>query len=87
MSANLDNPSIAIWIDESTQQVKVDFRPQKLSPAEYGVVLSSLFLHIARLFVETNPQATEDQILAELQKGIDAGLMHRIDTVLPAKAH
>lgn len=80
-------PSIAIWIDPTTQQVKVDFRSQTLAPAEYGIVISSLLLHIARLFSESNPQSSVDEILAELQKGVAAGLMHRTDMVLPAKAH
>lgn len=83
----MDKPSIAIWIDPETQQVKTDFRSQHLSPAEYGVVIASLLVHIARLFVETNPQVSEDQILAEIQKGVAAGLTHRDDIVLPAKAH
>ena len=84
----MDNkPSITIWIDTETQQVKTDFRSQHLTPAEYGIVLASLLVHIARLFAESNPQASEDDLLKEIQKGIAVGLSQRADMILPAKSH
>lgn len=46
----MNKPSLAIWIDPLTQEVKTDFMPQTLRPAEYGVVLSVAVVHIARLF-------------------------------------
>lgn len=76
-------PSISIWIDPSTQAVKVDFTPQMLQPAEYGVVLSAFVVHLAREFSRDNPNATEDVILAEILRGLKAGLDQRADMVLP----
>jgi hypothetical protein len=87
-SANTSSqPSITIWIDPATTNVSVQFNPQQLTPAEYGVVIATLLVHIARLFRESNPAHTEDQLLVEIYKGIDAGLAHRKDFVLPSKAH
>lgn len=87
MNEPQDRPSIVIWIAEDTQLVKVDFRPQHLQPAEYGIVISSLLVHIARLFVESNAHSTEDKVLGELTRGIAIGLAQRKDLVLPSKAH
>lgn len=81
------DPSIAIWIDAETQEVTVKFKSQPLSPAEYGLVIASMVVHIARLFAETNPQAGENMIILELQKGIAVGLAQRQDIVLPHKPH
>lgn len=80
-------PSITIWIDPETQQVKTDFRSQHLAPAEYGIVISTLLVHIARLFVESNAHSTEDQVLGELTRGIAIGLEQRKDFILPQKSH
>lgn len=82
-----EHPSIAIWIDTDTQQVKCDFLAQHLSPAEYGVVLATLIVHISRQFCQSNPQSTEEVILSDVLKGIKVGLEQRNDIVLPAKAH
>ena len=80
-------PSIAIWLDPATKFAKIDFTPQTLAPAEYGIVMATLIVHIARLFVESNPGTSESQLIAEIQKGILAGLSQRNDIVLPSKAH
>lgn len=80
----MDNkPSIAVWIDPTTQAVKIDFLPQRLQPAEYGIVIASLVVHLARLFAQDNPQATEEQVVAEILRGVQAGLTQREDMVLP----
>jgi len=80
-------PSIALWIDPQTQQVRTEFTPQQLTPAQYGVVISSLMLHIARLFLESNKDATEGDVLDAIAKGINAGLEHRDDMVVPSSLH
>lgn len=81
----LPEPSIVIWIDPATQNVKIDFRPQTLQPAEYGVVLSSLVSHVAKLFMDSNPAYSEEEIVAQIRRGLDAGLQQRRPP--PAKAH
>lgn len=82
MSAAL-KPGISVWIDPATKAVKIDFVPQLLQPAEYGIVLASLVVHLASLFAQDNPQATEEQVVAEILRGIQAGLTQREDMVLP----
>lgn len=79
----MDKPSISLWIDTATQTAKVDFTPQRLQPAEYGIVLSSLFVHIAKEFARDNPGFSEQQIIAELLRGVQAGLSNIQDTALP----
>lgn len=84
---NEAEPSIVIFIDPETKNVKINFRPQTLSPAQYGVVVASVVAHMARLFMESNPEHDEDDIVAEIQKGIDAGLSQREDMLLAQKPH
>lgn len=81
----MDKPSIALWIDTSTQSAKVDFTPQLLQPAEYGIVLASLVVHIAREFARDNPTHSVEEIVAEILRGVQAGLAARNDTALPDK--
>lgn len=80
-------PSIAIWIDPQTQAVKIEFTPQMLQPAEYGIVLSSLFAHLATMFRESNPGASDEAIMEQLLKGLHAGLSRRKDVVLGTALH
>lgn len=82
----MNEPSIAIWIDHATQQVKIDFRPQMLQPAEYGVVLSSLVTHLAAQFAQDNPQASQEEIVVEILRGLKAGIEQRKDMVIPSSA-
>ncbi len=70
-------PSIVVWIDPSTQEVKNDFMPQTLKPGEYGVVLAFTITHIARVFVQSNPSATEADVIAEIRRGIEIGIAQR----------
>lgn len=79
-------PSIAVWIDPATQEVKNDFRPQELKPAEYGIVLGCTIVHIARCFVQANSGIPEDEVIAEIQRGIDAGIAQR-EPAAPMSAH
>lgn len=83
----MDKPSISIWIDPITQAVKVDFTPQMLQPAEYGIVISTLLVHIARQFQESNPGVDENVIIDQINKGLLAGIEQRDDMVLPSKSH
>lgn len=83
----MNKPSLAIWIDPATQQVKVDFMPQTLHPAEYGVALSVVVVHIARLFCQSNQGALEDEVLAEILRGLDIGIKQRTATAGPLTAH
>ncbi len=76
-------PSIAVWIDPATQAVKIDFIPQMLQPAEYGIVIASVVSHLASLFAQDNPQATEQIVISEILRGLQAGLSQREDIVLP----
>lgn len=78
-----DKPSIVIWIDPVTQAVKIDFIPQRLQPAEYGIVIASLVSHLAMLFAQDNPQSTEKRVIAEILRGLEAGITQRKDMVLP----
>lgn len=80
-------PSLSIWIDPRTQEVKTDFMPQKLHPAEYGVVLSVAIVHIARLFCQANPGVIEDQVVSEMLRGIQEGLKQRTAAEGPLAAH
>ena len=73
----MTKPSIAIWIDPATQNVKVDFRPQTLHPSEYGVALSMVIVHIARLFTQSNPGVVEEEVISELRRGLEAGIAQR----------
>ena len=79
-------PSIAVWIDPSTQEVKNDFMPQTLKPSEYGIVLALTVVHIARAFVESNPGGTEEDGIAEIRRGIEAGITQRPPST-PMSAH
>ncbi len=81
----MTKPSIAIWIDPTTQAVKIDFSPQKLQPAEYGIVIASVIAHLASLFAQDNPQAGEHRIISEILLGVEAGLTQREDFVLPQR--
>lgn len=83
----MDKPSIQVWIDPKTQSYKIDFTPQVLSPAEYGVMLSAMMLHIARLFHESNPQHSIHEIIDAMQRGVMAGLEQLKDVALPSKPH
>ena len=83
----MDKPSLAVWIDPPTQEVKVDFRPQTLHPAEYGVALSVAIVHIARLFCQSNPGTVEDEVLSELMRGILEGIKQRTAAEGPLTAH
>lgn len=85
--ASIDRASITIWVDPDTQVVKVDFTPQNLQPAEYGIVISSLVSHIAKLFVDSNPGVSESDVIEQIMKGLEAGLAQREDIPIPAKAH
>ena len=76
-------PSIAVWIDPTTQAVKIDFSPQKLQPAEYGIVIASVIVHLADLFAQDNPGATSKRVIAEILRGVEAGITQRDDMVLP----
>lgn len=80
-------PSITIHIDAETKNVTIALSPQPLSPAQYGVVLASIISHLARLFAESNPGHSEDEMIADIQKGIRAGLDQRDDIVLAQKPH
>ncbi len=79
-------PSIAVWIDPLTQEVKNDFMPQTLKPAEYGVVLSLTITHIARAFVQSNPGISEEDVIAEIRRGIETGIAQR-PPATPMSAH
>ena len=79
-------PSIAVWIDPSTQEVKNDFMPQLLKPSEYGVVLALTITHIARQFVQSNPGVPEEDVIAEIRRGIEAGIAQR-PAATPMSAH
>ncbi len=70
----MTKPSIAIWIDPATQNVEVDFRPQTLHPAEYGVALSMVVVVLARLFVQSNPGVIEHEVISEIRRGLEAGI-------------
>ena len=83
----MNKPSLAIWIDPRTQEVKTDFMPQTLAPAEYGVVLSVAIVHIARLFCQANPGVTEDEVLSELLRGLREGIKQRTASEGPLTAH
>jgi len=80
-------PSIAVWIDPETQTFKCDFNPQELSPAQYGVVLASIILHVSKLFNEHNPHISPTDITSQILAGIRAGLEQIKDVEIPAKAH
>ena len=82
-----DKPSITIWIDPITQQFKVEFNPQPLAPAQYGIVIASLLIYIARLFVANNSGASETDVIAQIRKGMTLAFEQIDDMVLPAKAH
>ncbi len=84
---NAPTPSIAIFIDPTTKDVTVQFMPQPLSPAQYGVVIASLVSHLARMFKESNPEHSEDDILEAIRAGIDAGLSQRDDMVISPHTH
>jgi len=81
------DPSLTVWIDTDTQEVSFQFLPQMLTPGQYGVVISSLIIHIAREFCASNATVSEPSVIEEMQRGIAAGLMSRNDTMLPAKTH
>ncbi len=83
MSNGNEKPSIAIWIDPATQVVKIDFSPQRLQPAEYGIVLSSLIFHLAEQFAQDNPSVKVEVLIAEILRGLEAGISQRQDFVLP----
>lgn len=83
----MKKPSIAIWIDPDTQEVKTDFMPQTLHPAEYGVAISMAIVHVARLFTQSNPGVIEEDVLAELRRGLDAGIAQRPKVDGPLTAH
>lgn len=83
----MDKPSFTVWIDPKTQVYKVDFNPQTLSPAEYGVVMASLILHISKMFHETNPNIPQEMCVAQMLNGVKAGLEQMQDVALPAKPH
>lgn len=83
----MTKPSLAIWIDPRTQEVKTDFMPQTLHPAEYGVVLSVAIVHIARLFCQSNPGVTEDEVVSELMRGLQEGIKQRTGSESPMTAH
>jgi hypothetical protein len=83
----MEEPSIAVFIDSKTQEAGITFRPQNLSPEEYGAVLSSIVLHIAKLFRERNPEKSESEIIDMILAGIDAGLLQREDDPPPTKPH
>ncbi len=80
-------PSISIWIDPADQTYKVEFNPQELSPAQYGVVIASIMIHIAKMFGDSNLHVPQETILRQMRKGLDAGLEQLQDVVLPSKAH
>jgi hypothetical protein len=67
--------SIAVRIDDADTGVHIEFSPQKLLPAEYGVVLASLVLHIASCFKESNPGAPLEAIVSDILSGIQSGLV------------
>lgn len=79
-----------MWIDPATQEVKNDFLPQTLKPAEYGVVLACTIVHIARCFVQDALRMGmvihEDEVIAEIQRGIEAGIAQR-PPATPMSAH
>ena len=83
----MTKPSLAIWIDPSTQEVKTDFMPQTLHPAEYGVVLSVAIVHIARLFCQSNAGVIEDEVVAEILRGLHEGIKQRTAPEGPMTAH
>lgn len=83
----MNKPSLAIWIDPNTQEVKTDFLPQTLHPAEYGVVLSVAVVHIARLFCQANPDVNEDAVVSEILRGLQEGIKQRTATEGPMTAH
>jgi hypothetical protein len=81
--SNTAKPSISIWIDPATKAVKIDFQPQMLQPAEYGIVMSSLVVHLATLFAQDNPGTDLNRLIAEILRGLEAGITQRDDFVLP----
>lgn len=83
----MDKPSFTVWIDPKTQVYKVDFNPQEVTPAEYGVVFASLIIHIAKLFNENNAEFPVESIVSQITKGLSAGLEQLRDVPLPTKAH
>ncbi len=66
--------SIALRINEETQEVAIEFVPQKLTPSQYGFVLASVMLHLAAGFEESNPGIEHATIMAEILNGVQAGL-------------
>ena len=80
-------PSMVIFIDPETQQASYDFRPQNLSPEQYGMVLSGICMHLAKLFHETNTDKSEKQIIDMIMAGITAGLAQGVNTMVPTKPH
>lgn len=67
-------PNISIWIAPATQEVKTDFMPQALKPAEYGVVFAVAITHIARAFLVGHPEVQEQEVIDELLRGIATAL-------------
>lgn len=83
----MDKPSLTVWIDPKTQVFKVDFNPQELAPAEYGLMLASIVMHLAKMFVAANPRTSEEELVKEIQRGISIGLQQMRDVELPSRAH
>lgn len=66
--------SIQVRIEEETQEVSIEFTPQHLQPQQYGVVVSSIILHLANCFAETNPAADRAFIVGAILDGVKIGL-------------
>ena len=78
--------SLAIRIDDDSQNVQVEFVPQQLMPDQYGVVLASVILHIAQCFHESNPTYPVDAIVGQILDGVQAGLA-QLPQSAPASQH
>jgi hypothetical protein len=77
-------PVIEIWIDPKTTETETRFTAQDgISPAQYGVILSFLFIQIARRF----DGASEEYVIQEMLKGLQAGIDQRADMALPQQPH
>lgn len=80
----MNPPAIEIWIDPKTTETETRFTAQDgISPAQYGVVLAILFVQIARRF----EGASEDYVIQEMLKGLNAGIDQRADMALPHQPH
>lgn len=84
---NRNDPSISVWIDDATREATYRLVPQKLSPTQYGLVIGGLIAHLVKLFMEANPNATEQEIASAIRTGIESSAESRQDFAIAAKPH